>query len=228
MIFLIMGRIGSGVSEFLDKMHNAGFPCVNNDLAKLDGTTIPASKLPRYAAATPETMSRIIAAFPTELFHVIYVKADTDRKAHYIANSTLTSDEATAEFDKLETAECKMFDEFDTKYRSLNDEFENFRAIHTLTNDFGDNTLSEWVLYFAKYHTMYHRIINMAKLAIKHKILCTDTDNNVILTLKDLSEKPVSVEHFADILISDDAGLSMLTRFVLESATAEEIASIGS
>lgn len=237
MIFLITGRIGTGALAYAEAMNAAGFTCVQDELAKLGDKPVVYDGAPRYAVADPNHINKILTDFPSELFHIIYIKIDEDdeeeagRRARYVADSGKPADEAAKTFIEQDAQESPMFNELETGFDALADKFKNFRAMHTITNNFDPTTVREWADYFYKYHTMYTRLINLVKLGVKyHVVNCNDNgDIRLVLRPKNSEEHTqefVSKEIFADILLTDNTGLAMLTREVLESATADEIAEI--
>lgn len=230
MIFLITGRIGTGTQHFTEKMQQVGYIDTLPELTKLDGQPIPKSDMPRYAAADPNLIMQILQHYPDEIFHVIYIKTDEDddntRKDWYISEH----DDSDAEtvFDRRDAEESAMFDDFENTIKLQAVDIRSLHAAHTITNNFDDTTQQEWVDYFIKFHRMYTRIVGMVKLGMKTGAIRTTEDDKVVLFYRSENGQPprkelMTPECFGDILLTDNEGLAMLTRGVLEDATIADL-----
>lgn len=237
MIYCIAGRIGTGVTNFTDKMLASGYHDITAELAKVDGATLPVfdDKMPSYGTFSPDQIDEVLKAFPDEIFHIIYIEwddyNDETRRANYIRTHENPQD-APAIFDKINEDENIMFDEFEDLLRLKSPTIpDNLRAAHRITNDNRDSTQQEWVEYFIRFHRMHRRLISAVRLGIKFNVVNTNDAGKIILFYKSKdNELPrrqeITEEVFADILLNDNTGLSMLIRNILEKASLDDLADV--
>lgn len=232
MIFFITGRVGTGVDSFVEKMRAAGYHDVVDELRQMDGHSVTSfdDNLPCYAHVQPNQIYEMLKTFPNELFHIIYIQPDEDndktRKDWYVSDG---NDEA--KFDSLNTAETAMFDKLENLLNMQDDIDINLRATHRITNNHDGTTQNQWVDYFIAFHRMYIRLVKLTKLGVKIGALRTSEDGNIIVYYKGKNGNPprkesVTPELFGQILLTDDIGVAVLTRNVLELASTEDLASI--
>lgn len=224
MIYLLTGKLGTGVYDYEHAFQNAGIQNITAYVTDYD-KPMPDIDGPKYAHVLPSGIPEIVQKRPDIQFHIVYINAETDdeRRAYFNNHNPGAND-----FDTVEAGMVHRYEQFEQFTADMNNTPKNLRAIHTINTNYDETTIKEWAAYFVDFHTTLIRLMKLVELGIKYNLIRANEDGYIYVEYEYAGDdKPriefVNQERFADILAVDNAGLAMLVRDLLPKLTNEDL-----
>ena len=164
----------------------------------------------------PEGALQIAKTMPDTAFHIIYIKAGIDDRLKHITNPSV---EKTNKFHQRNIKENEMFTNFEREYLTPTGftDYTNITAYAFTENDYSDTNFDDRIKDI-KNATMLHKMLyEIVSVCIDNGILNKGEKPNTVkvwLSLPDntttIADEPIDC--FADRLINDDEGLSIIMK----------------
>jgi guanylate kinase len=155
----------------------------------------------------PNGIDVLVKNMPEEVFHLIYVEADTlNRRIHAVkrAKDKIKEEEI---FNQRDIAEDEQFSEFEEKLESLTDKplADNITLVYNFENDYDPEEAKKFVKTVLAVRKLHNKVTEIVKNAAELGMLEKSPDDNSLLaaTTADDKVRYVTQEHFADLLTSN-------------------------
>lgn len=217
MIYLIVGRFGSGKRTLANELTKKGLPVLaphsakpqhGDDSArkKLIGSLTFANEQPangcKYTITKefiesvnheviiiePESIKPLADAFPDTSFYIIYIKAMTDDcRKRGVLENGHTS--VTEQiYEDIIASESAAFSAFEEKLLDPPASFGgNIRCIHQIDNDYDSQTLHAHAMAFIRYKKQFENIVTIIGQCIKLGIIESDDNGRPCVSIADES-----------------------------------------
>ncbi len=170
----------------------------------------------------PKGLDMLTKLMPEETFHIIYVMADDmDRRTHAVARAD-NKIEAEEIFDQRNAAEDEQFTAFEEKLAHIKDEFpfeSNVTLIDVFENKYDVDATAQYVEFLVNNKTLHDKMSKIVKKCADTNIVeyAADTDH-IRVVKQDGTQTAVTIEHFADIILSNKDGMfDLMKQYILRS-----------
>lgn len=218
MIYLVSGRVGSGKTTFADLLVRKGLPettLFNGDIADMTA---------KFCQVSPADTMDIVRKHPNTAFKLINIDAcDMDRRLNFVKPE---SDKIKAEiqFDKLDKAERKEYDDFEEKLRIIAEDDdidwmpENLVGIYNYVND-GKSDLDSYADEIVKLNKLHNRVVSIIEyLADNGVITRYESDSKCVKVVNEKGYAPIDC--FADVLLGNDKRFAEFMRVYMTVANS--------
>jgi hypothetical protein len=212
MIYLLIGRAGSGKDKFADILVKRGMP----ETTLFEGGV--ADMTAKFCRIEPADINIVAKKNPSTAFKIVNIDAeDINRRINFVKDKD-DKIRAEMEFDAIDKKEYDAYSEFEDRMRKLSEQNgdsylpENVVGIYNFVND-EKNPIDSYSEIIIRDNRLHNRIESIIRYLADNGII-TKLDENSIVT----ASGSASIDCFADIAASSDSKLAELMRVYLVAA----------